>query len=345
LVVYKRPEREKSPKQQARMKMHVTVSTHAGYTAKRPPVVDGAAYTEDYSARFYVGPKWVSCVFDGHGGHAVAAACARLVPDLAAECLRDTTEAGLALLFERLDAQVALMGRPGGGATCNVTVVDTSTWEMTVASLGDSPTLVYEPVAGTYRRVFQTVDQDCADEEEQRRLRALGLFVFEQKARGTSGVHGTGAFRCRTAAGTDMMTMSSLGDAEHDEPRGAVNKVPRVYSGRRINSGSLLLHCSDGCMEDIAPFSPSLIIPSAQTRVDAVAAHIQEAMCPACGLLASADVAHHITKRQIESIALERGRRTDGGDAVAHSEWVESNFDNQTVVAVYFGETCGCAPQ
>ena len=56
------------------------------------------------------------------------------------------------------------------------------------------------------------------------------------------------------------------------------------------------------------------------------------------------DVAHHITKRQIETIALERGRRTDGGDAGAHKEWVESNFDNQTVVAVYFGETCGCAP-
>jgi hypothetical protein len=68
-------------------------------------------------------------------------------------------------------------------------------------------------------------------------------------------------------------------------------------------------------------------------------------MCPACGLLASTDVAHHITKRQIETIALERGRRTDGGDAGAHSEWVERNFDNQTVVAVYFGDACGCAPQ
>ena len=317
--------------------MHVSVSTHAGYTATRPPV-DGAAYTEDYSVRFRVGRKWVSCIFDGHGGHTVARACAALVPSLAEECFaRDTTEAALVHLFERLDAEIS----PGSesGATCNVTVVEDGV--MTVASLGDSPTLVYEPTTTAgYRLVFETKDQDCADPEEQRRLRALGLYVYEQKVLGTgSAMHGTGVFRCRTAAKKDMMTMASLGDAEQDEPRGAVNRVPRVYPGRRIAPGSVVVHCSDGCLEDVAPYAPSLLVPSAAKRVGKIAAHIEETMCPECGMLATADVAGHITRRQVESIARERsvlmGACEDRG-------WVERTFDNQTVVAVYFGERCGC---
>jgi hypothetical protein len=328
--------------------MSVTVSTHPGYTAKRQPAINGVKYTEDYSARFKVGDKWVSCIFDGHGGHDVAALCAQLVPGIADECLaqRDTTEAGLLLIFERLDAEITRLGRSESGATCNVTVVDTITWTMTVASLGDSPTLVYEPVAGApkYALVFETEGQDCADEKEQKRLRALGLFVFEHSARATSGLmHGTGVFRCHTAAGRDLMTMSSLGDSDHDEPRGAVNKIPRVYPGRPVKRGSLIVQCSDGCTEDIAHFNASLIKPSAETRVDAIAAHIQEAMCPVCGLLSSSDVAHHITKRQIESMARKRGLMMDSPhDDRAHQEWVEREFDNQTVVAAYFGESCSC---
>jgi serine/threonine protein phosphatase PrpC len=321
--------------------VHVSVSTHAGYTATRPSVVDGAAYTEDYSARFHVGRKWVSCIFDGHGGHGVAAALAALAPALAAECFarRDTTEGGLVLLFERLDAEVSRAGESESGATCNVTVVEDGV--VTVASLGDSPMLVYERVGQTYRCAFATEDQDCADEEEQRRLCALGLSVYEQKVLGTGGLmHGTGVYRCRTAAKKDMMVMSSFGDSAQDEPRGAVNKVPRVYAGRRIARGSVLVHCSDGCLEDVAPYAPSLLKPSAETRVGAIAAHIQEAMCGACGLLVSADLAAHLTRRQVESIARERSLLMGACDE--DRGWVERNFDNQTVVAVYFGERCGC---
>ena len=321
--------------------LHVSVSTHAGYTATRPSVVEGAAYTEDYSVQFRVGRKWVSCILDGHGGHSVAAACAALVPALAAECFarRDTTEGALVLLFERLDAEISRHPSESG-ATCNVTVVEDGV--MTVASLGDSPTFVYEPTTTAgYRLVFETKDQDCADPEEQRRLRALGLYVYEQKVLGAGGVmYGTGVFRCRTAAKKDMMTMSSLGDSEQDEPRGAVNRVPRVYPGMRIARGSVVVHCSDGCLEDVAPYAPSLLVPSAAKRVGKIAAHIEETMCPECGLLATADVAGHITRRQIESIARERSVLM--GACTEDRGWVERTFDNQTVVAVYFGEPCGC---
>lgn len=70
-------------------------------------------------------------------------------------------------------------------------------------------------------------------------------------------------------------------------------------------------------------------------------------------------LADHITTSQIESMARVRGammradRReeappygsgADRREEVAHREWVEREFDNQTVVAVYIGATCTCSP-
>ena len=48
--------------------MNVTVSTHAGYTARRKPPSEAGPYTEDRHARFEVGEYHFCCVFDGHGG-------------------------------------------------------------------------------------------------------------------------------------------------------------------------------------------------------------------------------------------------------------------------------------
>jgi serine/threonine protein phosphatase PrpC len=359
--------------------MNVTTSAHAGYTARRKePTAEGLLYTEDHSARFEVGEYRFFCVFDGHGGDETSSALARIVPRLARELFEasgsvdavGSVEAGLLILFERIDAEIASSGLTGltkGGATCNVTVVHAPTMVMTVASLGDSPTLVYERVAShervasiashervasqesherqeSYVLAFRTKDQDCADEEERARLRALGLYVFEQRVVAPDGsTHATGVFRCRTAGGTDTSTMSSFGDAAHDVPRGAVNKAPRVYPGQRLKPASVVLVCSDGCMEHLAPFSYTLIKPSADTRADEIARHIGDYFAfgsssdyKTTGLALAA----YITERQIESIARARhcARGASGPEYDSDRAWVEREFDNQTVFAIHVSQ-------
>lgn len=358
--------------------MNVTTSTHAGYTARRkPPTAEGLLYTEDHSARFEVGEYHFFCVFDGHGGDETSSALARIVPRLARELFEamesveasgtgGSVEARLLILFERIDAEIASSGLTGltkGGATCNVTVVHAPTMVMTVASLGDSPTLVYERNEShesherhesheshesqerqasqeSFVLAFRTKDQDCADEEERARLRALGLYVFEQRVVAPDGsTHATGVFRCRTAGGTDTSTMSSFGDAAHDVPRGAVNKVPRVYPGQRLKPASVVLVCSDGCMEHLAPFSPTLIKPSADARADEIAGHIGDYFDFAfdSSERATMGLAAYITERQIESIARARhcARGASGPEYDSDRAWVEREFDNQTVFAIH----------
>jgi serine/threonine protein phosphatase PrpC len=345
------------------MELVQSVFTHAGYTASRPASSSSSPYTEDHLARFTVdGVVW-TCVFDGHGGEEVAVTCARLVENLARECHaeRETTVDALVLLFSRLDAEITLVGRTESGSTCNVTVIDPRTGIMTVASLGDSRTLVYGPPNGPlekYALVFETKDQDCADEEEQKRLRDLGLVVFEHKDR-TGGVvlHSTGVYRCSTTGGRDLATMSSFGDSVHDVPRGAINKVPRLYTFQ-LKESHVVVICSDGCMEHIAPYSASLIRTRPAIRLAEIAGDIQARVCTKCGRLFAAMLADHITTSQIESMTRARGammradRReeapgaaeSDRREEIAHREWVERGFDNQTVVAVLVGAACACSP-
>lgn len=354
------------------MKMVESVCTHAGYTASRHVArctSSNGLYTEDYLERFTIeGTHW-TCVFDGHGGDAVAVTCARLVEKLAREChaQRETTADALVLLFSRIDAEVTLIGHTESGSTCNVTVIDPRTGVMTVASLGDSRTLVYEPTTdanAAYTVVFETTDQDCADPQEKKRLSELGLVVFEQKVRvaGSAVAHSTGVYRCPTAGGLDMMTMSSFGDSVHDVPRGAVNKVPRLYTFP-LRDAHVVVVCSDGCMEHIAPYFASGIKTSADVRVAEIADHIQTRVCCDCGRMfavGAAMLAEHITSSQVDSMARVRGSMMAASQAAkaaedltdfeaaqiangAHRDWVQREFDNQTVVAVYIGDTCTCS--
>ena len=379
------------------LKIVESVCTHAGYTASRHVArctSSNGPYTEDYLERFTIeGTHW-TCVFDGHGGDAVAVTCARLVEKLAREChaQRETTADTLVLLFSRIDAEITRIGHTESGSTCNVTVIDPRTSVMTVASLGDSRTLVYEPTteanATTYTVVFETTDQDCADPQEQKRLSELGLGVFEQKVRVAGLLHSTGVYRCTTAGERDMSTMSSFGDSVHDVPRGAVNKVPRLYTFP-LRDSHVVVICSDGCMEHIAPYSASGIKARADMRVAEIAGHIQTRICTTCRRMfavGAAMLAEHITTSQVDSMARVRGRmmaasqhtqKTKAAKAVkaasgleeseeseesehpdesedfeaaqaarianaAHRDWVQREFDNQTVVAVYIGDTCTC---
>ena len=363
------------------LKIVESVCTHAGYTASRHVArctSSNGPYTEDYLERFTIeGAHW-TCVFDGHGGDAVAVTCARLVEKLAREChaQRETTADALVLLFSRIDAEITRIGHTESGSTCNVTVIDPRTGVMTVASLGDSRTLVYEPTTAAnaaYTVVFETKDQDCADTQEKKRLSELGLVVFEQKVRVAGLVHSTGVYRCR-----DMMTMSSFGDSVHDVPRGAVNKVPRLYTFP-LRDSHVVVICSDGCMEHIAPYSASGIKARADMRVAEIAGHIQTRICSSCRRMfavGAAMLAEHITTSQVDSMARVRGsmmasqaqhthkrKAAEAAGAAraaralgefeaaqaalianaAHRDWVQREFDNQTVVAVYIGETCTCS--
>jgi hypothetical protein len=196
--------------------------------------------------------------------------------------------------------------------------------------------------------VFETTDQDCADTQEQKRLSELGLGVFEEKARVAGSTHSTGVYRCSTAGARDMMTMSSFGDSVHDVPRGAVNKVPRLYTFP-LKDSHVVVICSDGCMEHITPYSASGIKTSADMRVAEIAGHIQTRICTNCRRMfavGAALLAEHITTSQIDSMARVRGimmaNKKTTVDA-AHREWVQREFDNQTVVAVYCGDTCTCS--
>lgn len=57
------------------------------------------------------------------------------------------------------------------GATCNVTVFDPTNEKVFVASLGDSPTMLYRNDAnGNYKLLCKSKDQDCADSDEIERM-------------------------------------------------------------------------------------------------------------------------------------------------------------------------------
>ena len=54
-----------------------------------------------------------------------------------------------------------------------MTVFDPERGLVYVASLGDSPTMQYRRALGKFALVWRTVDQDCADEGEIRRMEAV----------------------------------------------------------------------------------------------------------------------------------------------------------------------------
>ena len=126
-----------------------------GYTIVKPRLFFGDAgydYTEDTGTNFEVlhnGRRLlVSSVCDGHAGYMASYSVTSMIERLFLEALKETDgelEQTLRLLFEKITAEVLSikirLGR--SGTTCNVTVIDEENEQVVVASLGDSPTLLY----------------------------------------------------------------------------------------------------------------------------------------------------------------------------------------------------------
>jgi serine/threonine protein phosphatase PrpC len=321
----------------------LTVSQHAcnGYTIDR---------TEDALADVLLDPEGRSCaarvtfVFDGHRGGAVAHFAAGLAPDITMR-LFSTGDSGsnaavaehaLPRVIEALHSAVEANSAILGGATCNATYIDERGC-LVAACLGDSQTFVFRRDEGAaqphqspqFRCVFETTAQDCNDETEAKRLRALGLPVIEQMSRDASGNFvPSGVFRC-----LGMMCMAALGDYDLDRPRGAVNRVP-VVSSTQLEEGDVVVQCSDGCIESVARANRMNIQSRPDIRIPEIARSLDELVCAQCSRLRVAGSAEHITERQVDSMLLMRGT-TD-------RSVIYRAFDNQTVHVTHFGSPCAC---
>jgi serine/threonine protein phosphatase PrpC len=305
-----------------------------GYTIVKPRLVFGEAefdYTEDTGIQFEVVHKGrtllVSSVCDGHSGYMTSYSVTSMMERLFLQALEETNgelEATLRLLFEKIAAEVlTIKSRLGhSGTTCNVTVIDPQNEQVVVASLGDSPTLLYSKNNGTYELEWKSVDQDCADEEEIQRMIQVHKSNGDTTATRESVVyeivvagHRTGVYRNKKS---DCMLHASFGDFYNNYYPSMVNTVPRIYT-RPWTRGQVLIQCTDGLMEWLDSRKLG-IQPRAEFRVEEIARQLD--VCEN-----AENIAHSLHEMQIESMFTSKvevhPERTDSS-----REWVQRNFDN-----------------
>ena len=314
------------------MKIHS--DSRQGYTTFKPEFKFEAvsySYNEDAGTKFELmyddRTLLVSSVCDGHSGYMTAYSVTSMIKRLFSSSLeeaRGDLEATLQLLFKKIEAELlTIKSRLGNsGTTCNVTVIDPQNEQVVVASLGDSPTLIYEKNNGKYFLKFKSVDQDCADKEEIQRMvqvhkdngdnRATPeTVVFEIEVAGTR----TGVFRNTRSY---CMTHSSFGDYLNNYYPGMVNTVPRIYTCQ-WKPGQVLIQCSDGLMEHLDHRKIS-IQPQPEFRAQEIATHLD--MCEN-----DENVAHTLHEMQINSMYTEKlDKHPTRADTTR--EWVETTFDN-----------------
>ena len=306
-----------------------------GYTVVKQRLYFGDAsfeYTEDTGTTFeaeYNGRRiFVSSVCDGHSGYMTSYSVTSMIQRLFLQSVEEESsdiEATLRLLFQKIAAEAlkikVQLGR--SGTTCNVTVIDTQNEQVVVASLGDSPTLIYgKNKDGAHFLEWKSVDQDCADKEEIERIVQVhkengdmmatsDTVVFEIKVGGIP----TGVFRNRKSL---CMIHASFGDFYNEYYPGVVTTVPRIYT-RPWTRGKVLIQCSDGLMEWLDHRKIG-IQPQAEFRVQEIAEHLD--ICED-----DDNIAHSLHEMQIQSMHDTK--------LVAHPsrpdttrEWVETTFDN-----------------
>lgn len=306
-----------------------------GYTIVKPRLFFEEAefdYTEDTGIQFEVVHNGrtllVSSVCDGHGGYMTSYSVTSMMERLFLEALEETNgelEATLRLLFEKIEAEVLTLRSSigGSGTTCNVTVIDQENEQVVVASLGDSPTLLYSKNNnGRYELEWKSVDQDCADEEEIQRMIQIHKNNGDTTATRESVVyeivvegHKSGVFRNRKSG---CMLHASFGDVYNNYYLGMVNTVPRIYT-RPWTQGQVLIQCTDGLLEWLDSRKVG-IQSQVEFRVEEIARHLD--VCE------NADnIAHSLHEMQIESMFTSKVE-VHPERADSSREWVQRTFDN-----------------
>ena len=317
-------------------KIVVHSDSRQGYTIVKRRLFfqdSGYDYTEDTGTKFeaeYNGVKFfVSSVCDGHAGYMASYSVTGMIKQLFLQALEETSgdlEETLRLLFEKITAKVLSIKDHLGisGTTCNVTVIDPQNEQVVVASLGDSPTLLYSKNSnGTYFLENKTDDQDCADIRERERMAQIHIangdtmatsdtVVFEVKDyEGKS----TGVFRNKK---TECMLHASFGDFYNNYYPGMVTTVPRIYKWAWTR-GQVLVQCSDGLLESLDSRKIG-IQPQTEFRSQEIASHLD--VCKN-----EKNVAYSLHEMQIDSMYSTKLEahpyRSDSS-----KKWVETTFDN-----------------
>lgn len=315
--------------------INVHSDARQGYTVVKQRLLFGDAsfdYTEDTGATFeaeYNGRRlFVSSVCDGHAGYMTSYSVTSMMQRLFLQSVEEESgdlEATLRLLFQKITTEVSTIKDQLGrsGTTCNVTVIDPQNEQVVVASLGDSPTLIYDKNNdGAHFLEWKSVDQDCGDEEEIERMIQVhkdngdmmavsDTVVYEVEIEGKP----TGVYRNKRSM---CMTHASFGDFSNNYYPGMVTTLPRIYT-RPWKRGQVLIQCTDGLMEWLDHRKRG-IQPQTEFRAQEIASHLD-----ACAN--DANIAHSLHERQIDSMFSTK--------LVAHPSmpdtsraWVETTFDN-----------------
>ena len=328
------------------MQSFTIAETIKGFTDKRQgytyykPRLDFAdhsyEYTEDTGTFFTVtyGERTigVSTVCDGHSGYETSFTVTSIIERLFSVAISESSgcvKTALPLLFEMIANEILkkkmLLGN--SGATCNVTVFDPTNEKVFVASLGDSPSMLYrKDENGNYKLLCKSKDQDCADSDEIERMIEIHKKNGEPNATAESVVievkssgKPTGVFRNKRS---NMMIHSSFGDYCRDYYKGVMNTVPRVYEWDFAPSDNLvLIQCSDGLLEWLQP-SFIGIQPSSEFRSHEIGTHLDE-----CKFTDDENAAFILHELQIDSILKKRLAEHPSRDDSTR-DWVERTFDN-----------------
>ena len=306
-----------------------------GYTVVKNRLHFGDAsydYTEDTGTTFeaeYNGRRlFVSSVCDGHAGYMTSYSVTSMIQRLFLQSVKEESgdiEAILRLLFQKITAEVLTIKEQLGrsGTTCNVTVIDSENEQVVVASLGDSPTLIYEKNKdGAHFLEWKTVDQDCSDKGEIERMVQVhkdngntsatsNTVVYEIEVEGKP----TGVFRNKRS---QCMIHASFGDFSNNYYPGIVTTLPRIYT-RPWTRGKVLIQCTDGLMEWLDHRNKG-IQPQAEFRAQEIARHLD--VCEN-----DENIAHTLHEMQIDSMyAAKLEAHPSRSDTTR--EWVETTFDN-----------------
>jgi serine/threonine protein phosphatase PrpC len=309
--------------------------TRQGYTVVKQRLLFGDAsfdYTEDTGITFeaeYNGRRiFVSSVCDGHAGYMTSYSVTSMMQRLFLQSVEEESsdlEATLRLLFQKITAEVLKIKAQLGlsGTTCNVTVIDAQNEQVVVASLGDSPTLIYDKNNdGAHFLEWKSVDQDCADKDEIERMVQVHkdngdimatskTVVYEVEVAGI----GTGVFRNRKSM---CMLHASFGDFSNQYYPGVVTTVPRIYT-RPWTRGKVLIQCSDGLMEWLDHRKRG-IQPQAEFRAQEIASQLD--VCEN-----DENIAYTLHEMQIDSMYTTK---LDAHPSKIDTtrEWVSTTFDN-----------------